>query len=546
MQQPVALRLAACLAVVLRGAAGAGPSWVGDVVTAPSPQQLAWQNLEVGAMITWNLQTFCVPKSSGFATSQECQAGLPSGQPLYLPTLEYIKTNMTLPLLNTTAWLEAASSFGARYAVLVADHMAGFALWPTRATNLSISLTPWKGGKGDVVADFFSSCAALGVRPGLFYSTHYNWNLGVNNYEVGWPRTYGGPPLTETEFEDIVLAQLEELAASYSSSLFELWYDGGVNTVVTPRVGPSVLELFPDSLCHSCINFTQHASGPNNGFGLRWMGDEEGLMPLPSWGAYSPSSPFNGDPTAPTYIPPSSDTVLSQHFWFWQESITQHLRSTCDLTNVYLTSVGRSSNLILNLAPNTTGALDEADVAAYAAMGDAIECLWDSPLGEVGGATLSPANNGSAVLLLPAPVPVPSSGRLNVSVHLQEDMSSTGQRIGQWSMDACVVASEEEAAGPTPSSSSFSCPEWTPLNFSGAPLAALTAIGHKRVLNTAIPGPAAGYLVAVRFTAVTAYRWKPDPSQPGVEAPIVLARAALFDWDGVDACVPAGCELVGW
>lgn len=113
--------------------------------------------------------------------------------------------------LDTDAWLAAAASFGARYAVLVADHMTGFTLWPTKAHNLSIAATRFRGGQGDVVAEFRSSCARRGVAPGLFYSTHFNWFLGVNEYAVGWPRMYGGEALTQAAYEDIVLAQLAEL-----------------------------------------------------------------------------------------------------------------------------------------------------------------------------------------------------------------------------------------------------------------------------------------------------------------------------------------------
>lgn len=197
---------------------------------------------------------------------------------------------LALPGLDADAWLAAAQSFGARYAVLVADHMTGFALWPTRAHNASVASTAWRGGKGDVVRDFLTACAARGVAPGVFYSTHFNWVLGVNNYAVGWPRLFGGPTLTQREAEDVMLAQLEELAAYQADAQpwAEIWFDGGVDTVITPRVGPAVRALFPTAMCHSCSNFSQaNATSRAGGRAIRWMGNEEGAAPLPSWGASS-------------------------------------------------------------------------------------------------------------------------------------------------------------------------------------------------------------------------------------------------------------------
>lgn len=57
-------------------------------------------------------------------------------------------------------------------------------------------------------------------------------------------------------------------------------------------------------------------------------------MPLPSWGASSGgqhSAPKygGGDPLGVTFQPPSCDTVLREHYWFWQPNTEQSLR--CEL-----------------------------------------------------------------------------------------------------------------------------------------------------------------------------------------------------------------------
>ena len=490
-------------------------TFVGSVTAVPSASQLRWQHYEVGSMVTFNLQTICVPCGHPNATSQKCQAfGC-------LPAWPQLRS-WALEGLNVSAWLSASASFGARYSVLVADHMSGFTLWPTRVHNVSIAATSYKGGGGDVVADFRAAAAAQGIAAGVFYSTHFNWALGVDNYVAGAvPRTYGGQPLSQAEFEGAVLAQLAELKAYEADGrppFAEIWFDGGVNTALTPRVGPFVRSAFPQAICHSCLNFTQAA--PGVGLGVRWMGNEEGAMPLPSWGASAPVNTGGGDPTAPLFLPPSCDTVLEEHFWFYQARDARQLRSTCALVNVYLTSVGRSANLILNLAPGPSGALQAEEVAAYAALGRGVECLWGAPLASWAAVGVDLAT-GVAPLPLPAPLPCAAAaagGGCVLPLVLQEDLAATGQRVGAWAVEARVGGA------------------WVPA-FAPANSNASTGVGHKRIVALRV----AAAFDALRVVVATAYTAAGDAA-----APITLAAAALFDRAATAACLPAGCALVDY
>jgi hypothetical protein len=486
--------LASLLAAALAAAAagGAPVAFLGSATAIPSPEQLQWMDFEVGAMITFNLQSLCVPCGGANATRQRCQA---SG---CVPTLAAVR-EWELAGLSTDAWLDAAVSFGARYAVLVADHMTGFTLWPTRVHNVSIAATRYRGGAGDVVAEFRASAAARGIAPGFFYSTHYNWVLGVNDYAVGWPRVFGGAPLSAAAYQEAVLAQLAELAAY--GAWAELWLDGGANVSATPLLPARIRAAFPDSMCHSCSPFTE-AAPRAGGRGIRWMGNENGLMPLPSWaaadadGTTSPS----GTPTGALFIPPSCDTVLEQHYWFYAPGDVAHLRPTCELVNVYLTSVGRASNLILNLAPGADGALQPAEVAAYGALGAAVDCLWRAPLGEWAAVAIDLASGASGALALPSPLPCAAG--CSLTLVLQEELASAGQRVGAWAVDARVGGA------------------WVPATPPAAPAAALTGVGHKRIVALRA---AAGF-DALRLRVATAYTAAGDAA-----APISFIKAALFD-----------------
>ena len=428
--------------------------------------------------------------------------------------------------LNVSAWLTASASFGAKYSVLVADHMAGFTLWPTKVHPVSIASTSFEGGNGDIVKDFRVAAAAQGIAPGFFYSTHYNWALGVDNYRAeAVPRTYGGPLLNQSAFEDLALAQLAELHLYESDGhgpWSEVWFDGSVNTILTPKVGSFVKQNFPNAVCHSCVNFSQTGSGSSgDGRGIRWMGNEEGAMPLPSWGASFVNYSVLGDPTAPYFIPPSCDTVLEEHYWFWQQGDTKKLRSTCALTNVYLTSVGRSSNFILNLAPDQSGGLQPEEVIAYQDLGDAIRCLWNTPIAQWTQPLSVDLQSGIILLPLTTPFTCTGSGTCTASLVLQEDLS-LGQRIGEWTVEVNVEG------------------KWVPALNATMPKAATTGIGHKRIFSVLLPNNVT--INEMRVRVISAYTAAGDEA-----APMWLIAAGLFDRGGATTqCLPNACTLVDY
>ena len=98
----------------------------------PSPQQLAWQELEFGALIHLGPNTFL---------NQETGDG--SADPNTFQPVD----------LDPEQWVLAAKAAGARYIVLVAKHEDGFCLWPTKTTSYSVKQSRWQNGRGDVVKE---------------------------------------------------------------------------------------------------------------------------------------------------------------------------------------------------------------------------------------------------------------------------------------------------------------------------------------------------------------------------------------------------------
>jgi alpha-L-fucosidase len=69
---------------------------------------------------------------------------------------------------NITQWMEAVKDLGATQVCLTVRHVGGFTLWPSATTNYSVAGSPWRGGKGDIVADFTAAARASGISPCLY------------------------------------------------------------------------------------------------------------------------------------------------------------------------------------------------------------------------------------------------------------------------------------------------------------------------------------------------------------------------------------------
>lgn len=284
--------------------------------------------------------------------------------------------------LDTDQWLETAQKMGAKYAVLVAKHCSGFSLWPTEAHDYSIKHSPYKDGKGDIVKDFIASCHKYGVRPGLYASTTANGYLWVDNPG----RVQPGGPVTQEEYNKIVVQQLTELWSNYGP-LFEIWFDGGV--LSKEQGGADVLSLV-QKLQPQAIAFQGPMGHPNL---IRWVGNEEGTSPYPCWATADAVtqadgtkkvSGLHGNPLAPYWCPGEADCTLRkngsfQGGWFWHADEDDQLFTVGEMMEKYVTSVGRNTNMLVGLVVDDEGLVPEADAARAAEFGAAVKQRFGHP-----------------------------------------------------------------------------------------------------------------------------------------------------------------------
>ena len=350
-----------------RGAAGSG---LCASVTSPAPPPppplpdadvLAWTELEIGLFISFDM----------FTTQQ------PSGNPQHFCLAAGGDRGFAVPpasafrpaKLDTDAWVAAAVAVGARYAVLVAQHCSGFSQWPTdifEETGFNYTYSTIASGMSptlDVVDRFVASCRAAGVLPGLYYSLNENYWLNVGAGQVNYqsPLAPGQLNISQELYNSIAVAQQRELWGRYKDSLAELWFDGAQDII---GLKEAITELQPHAVLQSGSMPTKN---------IRWVGTETGEPTYPVWSTGSLDKNGvptwgAGDPLGPVFVPAETDTTQSvDDNWFWVPNY--RYRTLADLQRSYEASVGANSNLLLNLAPDSDGAVPAPALELFTQLG---------------------------------------------------------------------------------------------------------------------------------------------------------------------------------
>jgi alpha-L-fucosidase len=264
--------------------------------------------------------------------------------------------------LDTRQWARAAGAAGFRAMVLTAKHHDGFCLWPTRTTTHGVVSSPWRGGSGDLVREFVDACRAEGLRPGLYCSP---WDRNAPSY--------GDSP----RYNALYAEQFAELLTRYGQ-IAEVWFDGangegpnGKRQVYDwPRVFGLVRRLQPDAVMFS-------DAGPD----VRWCGNERGVAGEPNWSTVDPDAvPYpgasgdrvtamlqHGDPSGSVWRPAEADVSIRPG-WFYHPAEDHRVRSVDNLVDLYFSSVGRNSKLLLNVPPTRDGLLHPTDLSRLAGM----------------------------------------------------------------------------------------------------------------------------------------------------------------------------------
>ena len=67
-------------------------------------------------------------------------------------------------------------------------------------------------------------------------------------------------------------------------------------------------------------------------------------------------------PSEPCWLPAECDVPIRKKHWFWHPDDEKSLLTKDGLLDIYYKSIGRGTNLLLNIAPDNRGLLPEPDV----------------------------------------------------------------------------------------------------------------------------------------------------------------------------------------
>ena len=336
----MAMLMAACL--IMGTAAGEGEA----ARAKPTAEQAAWQDAELGMFIHFAPNTW---------QDQEYDART--------TPLDRINPER----LDTDQWVATAEALGAKYMVFVAKHVGGFCMWQTDTTPYGIKHTPWRSGKGDVLADLSASCRKRGMKLG-FYLSPRDDALGADT---------GGKcatPEAQEKYNAIYRQQLTEVLSRYGD-VFEVWFDGS-NIV---EVGDILKQYAPKAVVFQ----GKYAS-------IRWVGNEDGTAPYPAWNAVTEAARLrgatadDGDPNGESWLPNECDARIRRD-WFWSSKNADTLKTLDQLMNMYYKSVGHGAVLLLNNTPDTSGLIPEADARRSAEFGAEIRRRFGTSIAETQG-----------------------------------------------------------------------------------------------------------------------------------------------------------------
>jgi hypothetical protein len=324
--------------------------------------------------------------------------------------------------------------------------------------------------------------------------------------------------------------QLRELAGY---GFQEFWVNGRIEGPSARKLAAQVAELFPAAPCHSCGGVPT----PNN---IRWVGTGElAFGPMPSYAAVDNVTDYkadgcSGNPRGKIYDPPSCDAVLREHCWFGGDAYPDghcKLSSTSNLLRKYLTSVGRSCNLILNIAPDTHGAIADDELAAYESMGNATACMFSQPVAKTPSGARLPMDSTGAIEWA---MPRKAGGGVvcqNCSLVLMEELAEAGQLIGNYTLHCQNECSAADGGGCRAGAEPWKACTMGSLTIGGAEAPAIGAalvpgVGHKRIVLLRMASP----LLGLRMGVGSHYA-------VGGQVPR-LKSMALYDWGGaVEGCV---------
>lgn len=391
---------------------GATPEEIADIAArvVPTRNQLEWQQMELTAFLHYGINTY---------TNREWGDGKESPS-LFNPTA-----------FDADQIVKSIKAGGFKLIILTCKHHDGFCLWPSQYTEHSVKNSPYKG---DIVKEISDACKKNGIKFGVYLSP--------------WDRNapcYGDSP----KYNEYFINQLTELLTNYGE-VSEVWFDGacgeGPNGKVQEYDWQAITEtihrLQPEAVTAIC------------GDDIRWVGNESGKGRQSEWNV-TPLAPkvyanamqlrkelgideVTRDLGSRELISKAkelfwyaSETDISiRPGWFYHESQNNYVRSLKNLVDIYFSSVGSNSSLLLNIPPTLEGKVHPTDSIRLKEFGDYIRAAFAEDYAIGGDKNLRVEQGGSVTL------DVKKGAKVN-TIMVQEDIAK-GQRVESFKAELLI------------------------------------------------------------------------------------------------------------
>lgn len=300
-------------------------------------------------------------------------------------------------------YVKTLKDAGFKKLIITAKHHDGFCIWPSEYTEHDVASSPYKDGKGDILAEVSAACTKYDIDMGLYLSP---WDVNAPSYGY---RDENGNPTTKDkdvlDYNDYYANQIEEIASNpkYGNNgrFVEWWMDGA-------KGSDSMAQDYDFVRWFETI---QKYEGKAAGFEadcmlfgagayttVRWIGNESGFADNETWSkskvdyannnidSNKVGSYYRGFADGNQWTVPESDARITPG-WFWHPGDMP--KTMGQLGEMYFRSVGHNSPLLLNVPPNNQGALDAAIKARTLEFGESVRNLYKNNLAAMEGASIT-------------------------------------------------------------------------------------------------------------------------------------------------------------
>ncbi len=408
----------------------------------PSPQQLAWQEMEFTCFAHFGVNTFT--------------------------DLEWGKGDEDPKVFNPTAfdadqWVAVCKEAGMKLLILTCKHHDGFCLWPSRFTEHSVKNSPWRNGKGDVVKEVSDACRRGGIKFGIYLSP---WDRHEKRYGTD-------------AYNDYYKSQLRELLTNYGD-IAEVWWDGacgeGPNGKKQAYDWPGYREIVR-KLQPNAVIFGM-------GHDIRWVGNESGLARESEWSVLPrrAGDAMRADIGHRKYLVddkqlvwrPAECDVSIRPGWFYHPKEDSQVKSLAHLLDIYYCSIGRNAVLLLNVPPDRRGRFSDVDAVRLREFRAAVDKKFENNLAVGKPVTADSSATGHDASMAVdgdgATYWTPADGTIQASLEID---------LGQPTAFDCAMVQEMIATGQRVER--FKLEAWDGQTWK--PIAEATTIGHKRLLR---------------------------------------------------------------